>query len=126
MYWYVSNPNKKNQENGHIENNFFEKLGFPMGEDTDESFDSRDSIINQETRQREKCLSYHHQVSLREGRIASIENEVRSKAADNQHKFQNLIDDNIECDERILNIISEKGIEELDIRNATFEYHLLF
>ena len=40
----------KNQENGHIENNVFEKLGFPMDEDTDESFDSRDSIINQETR----------------------------------------------------------------------------
>ena len=99
-----------------------------MDEDTDDFFDSRDSIINQETRQREKCLSYHHQVkgSLREGRIASIENEVRSKAADNQHKFQNLIDDNIECDERILNIMSEKSIEELDIRNATFENHLLF
>ena len=100
------------QENGHIEDEFFETLGFPMNEDTDGSFVRRDSTINQETRQRAKCLTRHHQVSLREKRIAIIENEVRRKAADNEIKLQILIDDNIECEERILNIISEKGIED--------------
>ena len=83
------------QENGHIEDEFFEKLGFPMDEDTDGSFVRRDTTINQETRQRTKCLTYHHQASLREERIAIIENEDRRKAADNQLKLQNLIKDHI-------------------------------
>ena len=39
------------QENGYIEDEFFEKLGFPVDEDTDGSFVRRDSTINQETRQ---------------------------------------------------------------------------
>ena len=39
----------------------------------------------------------------------------------NQLKLQNLIEDNIEYEKRILNIMSEKGIENLDIRNATLE-----
>ena len=30
----------------------------------------------------------------------------------NQLKLQNLIEDNIECKERILNIMSEKGMED--------------
>ena len=83
------------QENGHIEDEFFEKLGFPMDEDTDGSFVRRDTTINQETRQRTKCLTYHHQASLREERIAIIENEDRRKPADNQLKLQNLIKDHI-------------------------------
>ena len=37
---------------------------------------------------------------------------VRRKAEDNQLKLQNLIEDNIECEERILNIMSEKGMED--------------
>ena len=94
------------QENGYIEDEFFGKLGFPVDEDTDGSFVRRDTTINQETRQWAKCLTHHHQVSLREEKIAIIENEVRRKAADNQLKLQYLIDDNIKCEERILNLMS--------------------
>ena len=43
------------------------------------------------------------------------------KKRNNQLKLQNLIEINIEYEKRILNIISEKGIEDLDIRNATLE-----
>ena len=45
------------QDNGHIEDVFFEKIDFPMVEDTDKPFDRRHSTINQETRYRSKCLT---------------------------------------------------------------------
>ena len=41
-----------------------------MDEDTDGLFLRQDSRINQETRQRPKCLTHHRQVSLREEGIA--------------------------------------------------------
>ena len=97
-------------------------MGFLMGEVTNWSFVRRDLKNNQEIRWKKKCSTHHRQVSLREEIIAIIENEVIRKAANKGLKLQNAIDDNIKCEKQILNLMIDKGIEELNIKNTTLEW----
>ena len=61
---------------GHVDNEVFEDLGFPVDQDADYQSICRDTTIQQESRQRAKTLTHEHQAQQRESRRLDILREI--------------------------------------------------
>jgi hypothetical protein len=56
-------------ENGHVPEEIYDKLGYPMDQDMDGNPAPKYQGISQEHRQRDKCLAHEHRKKLREQRL---------------------------------------------------------
>ena len=109
------------QKKGHVADDVFESLGFPMDRDVDGASIRRDATITQEPRQRAKCLTHHHQISQRNNQLMLIEDEIKRKEADHQSQIQQQLDDNKECEKRLCKFMGKNQYKDIYIFNVTHE-----
>ena len=111
---------KEYLKNGHVSDEVFENLGFPMDRDVDGTLISHNANISQECRQRAKCLTHDHQINIRMERISLIEEEIKRKEADHIAQLQILLSNNKKCEEKICNLLG-KQYDESYLKEVTHE-----
>ena len=109
---------------GHVSDDVFEELGFPMDSDRNNKAVHRTADINQENRQRAKCLTHIHQVELREERTMLIQADIYKEKADKLSLLNSKINDNTICEEKIMNILQMDNIDngsDITLNDASLE-----
>ena len=96
---------------GHIDDDVFEHLGFPMDEDTEGHRIRRESNINQESRHRAKNLTHKHQVELRAEQENEIELELAHKKSLKIAELERKVLDNEDCEKKMRELLQQNGIE---------------
>ena len=84
----------------------------------------RTADINQENRQRAKCLTHIHQVELREERTMLIQADIYRKKADKLSLLNSKINDNTICEEKIMTILQKDNIDnssDITLNDASLE-----
>jgi hypothetical protein len=94
-------------DHGHIPDTLLEDLGFPKDRDFDGKEVRRDATITQEARQRAKCLTHEHQMLLRKELILKRLATEKAKEAQNAINIQQLLEQNKECEERLLRLLQD-------------------
>jgi hypothetical protein len=84
-------------EHGHVPEDIYDKLEFPMDQDVEGNPIPKNQGISQEHRQRAKCLTHRNQVKLREKRLESAMAAMNIRHAEKVQAFQNLVQMHDEC-----------------------------
>jgi hypothetical protein len=105
---------------GHVPDEVFEELGFPVDCDMDGKEVRRDATITQESRQRAKNLTHVHQAELRDEKREQVRAEVVRKEADKRNKSESQLKIAEECEEKIRELMA--GDESTEISQATLEH----
>ena len=103
-------------EKGHVTDDIFEKLGFPMDSDPLGEKVRREAGITQESRQRSKILTHRHQCELRESNRLSIQSELQRKEREKQDMMLERIAMSKACDTKLIRLMNGD-----DIKNVSHE-----
>ena len=99
--------------NGHIPDDIFESLGFPLDMDEEGTIETRNHGISQEPRQRAKCLTHRRQIELRKERLNSIRIEQKRREDETGDKILQKLDQNKTCEEKLQKIAGRQELSEL-------------
>lgn len=92
-------------EHGHVPDEFFESLGFPVDLDENGKPVRRPAGISQEHLQRAKSLSHEDQKKLRRGRKDETIRKQRNKLVEEKLRILHILEDNRLCEEILLGLI---------------------
>jgi hypothetical protein len=94
-------------DHGHIPDSILEEIGLPKDRDMTGKEVRRDATITQEARQRAKCLTHKHQVSLRKELIANRDAAAKKKEADTANRIQLHLEKNKDCEARLMQLLED-------------------
>jgi hypothetical protein len=104
---------------GHVPDELFEELGFPVDRDTDRKEVRRHATITQESRQCAKNLTHVHQAELRDEKRELVRAEVARKEGDKRNKIEKQKEFSRECQEKIIGLMTG---ESKEISESTLEH----
>jgi hypothetical protein len=84
-------------KNGHVHEELYDNLGFPMDQDVEGNPVPKNQGISQEHRQRAKCLTHEHQVKLREKRLEAAMAAMNVRHVKKVKDFMDLLQMHDEC-----------------------------
>ena len=102
---------------GHIPESLFDELGFPQDVNMEGLLVERNASINQEHCQRSKSLSHPFQRGLRVKRLQELEEERTRKFNLANSKLDKLLEENEECEKKVLLYGNHSSLEECSLEN---------
>ncbi len=102
-------------ELGHIPEEVYDEIGFPMDSDVHGKEVQRMAGISQESYQRAKWLTHEHQISLRLERVEMIQNLQRQQAESRRQKIDEECDNIQAIEELLLSMITD--VDDPALRN---------
>ena len=101
---------EKYLQDGHVDDNTFESMGFPIDKDETGKVVRRECTVTQEARQRCKILTHTYQIEMRADIAQLILNEKTRKDQDKIDDIQQKIDQNAECEKSICNLLNKEDV----------------